>query len=1131
VKRILIPKVENARFAPSLPESATAALAANEILRIDNPIAILLEETLPKAEEWAEDTAALIEGMSSSVFIDFQTFDHPPIDSNPDAFERSCDRFATLSCLLHARKSKKNGDKKSIILIATTPDSILGPCPPPEDRQNSEIAITPGIRLDFDDFCNSLGENLGYSSEILCEEPGQFAIRGGLVDIYPINGREPIRIDFFGNEVEEIRSFDPTSQRTTGELSDITIACSSAPDFHGREGEFFRYLKEAVTWVLREPEKLVAHYPLCFHEPDRKKGGKANFSLSWEREGKDHFVGTSEIDAGSGIFENSKVMDAKVFNLTDLRTLPDHSSISLERLENEKSLRTNFLFHLLQKQKEKHEILIAAGADSERKRIVEIIKEESSLEKLNPRFLPIGLREGFLANPGKASDCFSLLKKTKGKGLVLATAREILGRERSRRTLRTRKKLVRRKEVDQALDFSELVEGDYLVHHQHGICRFLQLGKIEEENRKEEAITLEFADGILLHVPLQESHLLSRYVGLQKAKPKLAKLGGKAWAKTKQAAEMAALDLAADLLRLQATRETQKGYAFAADDQWQKEFEDAFPFTETPDQQKAIDQTKVDMEKEEPMDRLICGDVGFGKTEVALRAAFKAVMDGKQVALLAPTTILCQQHLNVFRERMADYPIEVEMLTRFRTAGEQNKILRCAREGTIDVLIGTHRILGKDLVLHDLGLLIVDEEQRFGVQHKETIKRLRANVDVLTLSATPIPRTLYFAMVGARALSAIETPPVNRRPIRTEVMRNSPDVIKRAIDTEIRRGGQVFYLHNRVKTIASVARKLQARFPNLRIAIGHGQMEENELEKAMTEFVAGDHDLLVCTTIIESGLDIPNCNTIIIEGADKFGLSQLYQLRGRVGRFDRQAYAYLLLNAGLPVSDLARKRLSAIRQTNNFGAGFRIALRDLELRGAGNLLGSEQSGHVAGIGFELYCRLLKESVSRLKGDDLSLRLSATVRLDFLVSASLNEEEEPILQNEIELAEALLPEEYTSEPRLRIEGYRKLSRMQTIGEVDGYEEELRDRFGPPPDEVKNLLAETKIRCLCEEAGFDHLEVMGNELYCRFVRRGKDREKKYLRIAGRIPKLSARKPLLKLKEIIAFLKIRLHGIKND
>ena len=527
------------------------------------------------------------------------------------------------------------------------------------------------------------------------------------------------------------------------------------------------------------------------------------------------------------------------------------------------------------------------------------------------------------------------------------------------------------------------------------------------------------------------------------------------------------------------------------------------------------------------MDRLVCGDVGFGKTEVAIRAAFKAVMDGKQVAILAPTTILCQQHLNVFRERMRDYPVMLEMLTRFRSPGQQKKILQATREGSIDILIGTHRILGNDLVFHDLGLLVGDEEQRFGVRHKETIKRLRASVDVLTLTATPIPRTLYFAMVGARSLSAIETAPVNRRPIRTEVVRHSPDVVRRAVQTEIRRGGQVFYLHNRVKTIDAVARKLQIQFPDLRIAIGHGQMSEDELELVMTEFVAGDYDLLVCTTIIESGLDIPNCNTIIIEGADKFGLSQLYQLRGRVGRFNRQAYAYLLLNRGVPVSDQARKRLSALRQTNSFGAGFRIALRDLELRGAGNLLGSEQSGHVAGIGFELYCRLLRESVSRLKGDEVSLRPTAAVRLDFLASG---EGEEIVKPKETLSLGAFLPESYTSEARLRIDGYRKLSRMRTIGEVDEFEEELADRFGKPPPEVVALLDQTRIRCLCEEAGFDQLETTNSELFCRHAKRGKNNEKTYHRVLGRIPKLSSKDPLLKLKEISSFLKLILHGNEN-
>ena len=501
-------------------------------------------------------------------------------------------------------------------------------------------------------------------------------------------------------------------------------------------------------------------------------------------------------------------------------------------------------------------------------------------------------------------------------------------------------------------------------------------------------------------------------------------------------------------------------------------------------------------------------------------------MDGKQVAILAPTTILCQQHLNVFRERMSDYPIELEMLTRFRTSGQQSKILRATRDGIIDILIGTHRMLGEDVMFQDLGLLVVDEEQRFGVGHKETIKRLRANVDVLTLSATPIPRTLYFAMVGARALSAIETAPTNRRPIRTEVIRNSSEAIKRAVGTEIRRGGQVFYLHNRVKTIDSVARKLQIQFPDLSIALGHGQMAEGELEQVMTEFVAGKYDLLVCTTIIESGLDIPNCNTIIIEGADKFGLSQLYQLRGRVGRFNRQAYAYLLLKGNAPVSDQARKRLSALRQINNFGAGFRIALRDLELRGAGNLLGNEQSGHVAGIGFEMYCQLLRESVSRLKGDEVSLRPSATTRLDFLVSGESEEDEDGPKEKTSTLG-AYFPSHYTPEPRLRIEGYRRLSQIRTLKEIDEYKEELEDRFGPLPKEVLALLNETEIRCLCEEAGFDHLEVKESELFCRLVKRGEAGEKKYHRILGRIPKLSEKEPLLKLKEIIAFLNMKGHG----
>jgi transcription-repair coupling factor (superfamily II helicase) len=681
---------------------------------------------------------------------------------------------------------------------------------------------------------------------------------------------------------------------------------------------------------------------------------------------------------------------------------------------------------------------------------------------------------------------------------------------------------VHRKEVDQALDFSELVDGDLLVHLQHGICRFCSLGKIEQQGKTEEAISVEFADGILLHIPLQESHLLSRYIGLKKAKPKLAKLGGKSWAKTREAAEIAAIDLAADLLRLQASRDSERGFSFSPDDKWQKEFEDSFPYSETPDQLRSIVEVKEDMESDKPMDRLICGDVGYGKTEVAMRAAFKAMMDGKQVALLAPTTILCQQHMESFLSRMADFPVVIEMLSRFRTPAQQKKTLQGIQSGSVDMLIGTHRMFSDGLTFKDLGLLIIDEEQRFGVDHKEKLKRLKANVDVLTLSATPIPRTLYFAMVGVRSFSTIETAPVNRRPIRTEVVRKSDDVLKKAIQLELHRGGQVFYLYNRVKTIHVVAKKLQKLMPGLRVAVGHGQMAEAQLEQVMVDFISGKYDLLLCTTIIESGLDIPNCNTIIIEEADKFGLSQLYQLRGRVGRFTRQAYAYLLVNPSLPIKDKAKKRLSALRATSSMGAGFKIALRDLELRGAGNLLGSEQSGHIAGVGFEVYCRLLRESVSRLKGDEIALRPHAVVRLDFLHT------DESIPEDSASLNMAsCLPESYMNEPRLRIDFYRKIAAVMEIESLNDLRSELRDRFGPLPSSVEALFMEVEIKCLAQESGFDLISTKGRELQCRYVRRSSKEGIKYLRKLGNLPCLNEKQPLLKLKEIIRFLKLHIHG----
>jgi len=1105
---------------PNCLAQASTALFVDLWKKQQQQVAIVVGESIPDAENKCEDIAALYEGFFSGSRINFHTFDKVVSPDNPDAFEKACDRLTLLSEL---RSMGENTQQPNPLLVATTIDALLGSCPRVEDCDDSQLVIRAGEECSYEQFSQDLINQLDYSSEVVCEEPGQFAIRGGLIDVYPVNADFPVRIDFFGDTVEEIRKFDPTSQRSSETISEVKVSSINDKAFSEREGEFFHYLDFSVLWLLDEPENLLRLHPLAFHETGNAATEKANLSLAWKRpQGmSDFFFSSSEINAGAGIFDHSKILNLQVKPiLPELDQVSVGDALGLASTTSPSSqtkciqLSKQFLSSGLR-------LFISIGADAEKKRIVGLLKEHL-IEENAYTFLKVGLHRGFYFHRDQKEPAYESLIHKKDKGLAIVTSREILGRERSRRPIRSRKARVQRKEVDQALDFSELVDGDLLVHLQHGICRFCSLGKIEQQGKTEEAISVEFADGILLHIPLQESHLLSRYIGLKKAKPKLAKLGGKSWAKTREAAEIAAIDLAADLLRLQASRDSERGFSFSPDDKWQKEFEDSFPYSETPDQLRSIVEVKEDMESDKPMDRLVCGDVGYGKTEVAMRAAFKAMMDGKQVALLAPTTILCQQHMESFLSRMADFPVVIEMLSRFRTPAQQKKTLQGIQSGSVDMLIGTHRMFSDGLTFKDLGLLIIDEEQRFGVDHKEKLKRLKANVDVLTLSATPIPRTLYFAMVGVRSFSTIETAPVNRRPIRTEVVRKSDDVLKKAIQLELHRGGQVFYLHNRVKTIHVVAKKLQKLMPGLRVAVGHGQMAEAQLEQVMVDFISGKYDLLLCTTIIESGLDIPNCNTIIIEEADKFGLSQLYQLRGRVGRFTRQAYAYLLVNPSLPIKDKAKKRLSALRATSSMGAGFKIALRDLELRGAGNLLGSEQSGHIAGVGFEVYCRLLRESVSRLKGDEIALRPHAVVRLDFLHT----DESIPEDSTSLNMA-SCLPESYMNEPRLRIDFYRKIAAVMEIESLNDLRSELRDRFGPLPSSVEALFMEVEIKCLAQECGFDLIATKGRELQCRYVRRPSKEGIKYLRKLGNLPCLNEKQPLLKLKEIIRFLKLHIHG----
>ncbi len=696
--------------------------------------------------------------------------------------------------------------------------------------------------------------------------------------------------------------------------------------------------------------------------------------------------------------------------------------------------------------------------------------------------------------------------------VVVVTDAEVFGRYKIQRPRRLKSPHAHATRSALDIDFAELEEGDYVVHLQHGIGRYQGLevlplgagtkpttGTAAAVNAGQECLVIEYAPGDpsqpppKLYVPVTEAHLVSKYVGAGKARPPLNTLGGTRWLKTRTQAERAVRDVAGELLAIQAARESQPGWAFAPDAPWQREFESAFVFEETADQLRAIVETKADMERPKPMDRLICGDVGFGKTEVAIRAAFKAVLDGKQVAVLVPTTVLAQQHYNTFRESMADYPVRLELLSRFRSRRAQQEVVRGLATGAVDIVIGTHRLVQPDVTFKDLGLVVIDEEQRFGVMHKEKFKMLRRLVDVLTLSATPIPRTLYLALSGARDMSTVQTPPHDRLPVETVVTEYDERLIRDAIQREMNRGGQVFFLHNRVMTIETMARKLGTLLPQARVVVGHGQMHSDDLEEVMTRFVNGAADVLLSTTIIESGLDIPNANTIIIDRADRFGLSDLYQLRGRVGRYKHQAYAYLLLPRHARLLTDVRKRMSAIRQYSTLGSGFKIAMRDLEIRGAGNLLGAEQSGHITAVGFELYCQLLKQSIASAKGEKVKPRLEVQIRFEI---------------------EAGIPLNYIADPRQRIEIYRKLAQASEIAAVDALETEARDRFGPPPPPLERLLKIARLRVLAAERGIHVLEVKDDKLMLT-------RDGDYVMIGSRFPRLTQSGPSERLEEIEKFL----------
>ncbi len=844
----------------------------------------------------------------------------------------------------------------------------------------------------------------GFSRCDQVELPGDYAQRGGIVDVYSNAHSDPIRIEFFGDEVESIRLFDVGTQRSSHALESIRIPARAVAG--GRPDS---PLDTTGFLALLPPDAIIA-----FHEPlEIQELGRTYWQQLGER------AGIVPVEA--------------VF-----RRANDFAQLHLQRFgggfEHGVDLAVGGLPHFEPKSSEALEALAALARECDVVVLCDNRPEQQRFEDLLNE-LP--------ERPRRVRTTVGVIHRGfRWNDTAFVPHHELFHRYRQRRTLR-------RVQPARPIDsFFDLDSGDYVVHALHGIGRFRGLKTLERSGRRDEYLAIEFADHAVVHVPTSQIHVVQKYIGSFHGRPKLSKLGGTSWKRTKQRVAEAVTDLAAELLALQAERATRAGTGYPHDTTWQHEFEGSFLYAETEDQIQALAEIKDDMVRSRPMDRLLCGDVGFGKTELAIRAAFKVVEYGRQVAVLVPTTVLAEQHYQTFAERLADYPFAVEVLSRFRTKGEQARIIERARQGRIEVLIGTHRLLSGDVRFADLGLVVIDEEQRFGVEAKERLKRLRTEVDVLTLSATPIPRTLHMALLGIREISSLATPPLDRRAIVTQVRLWDEQLLRSAILREMSRDGQIYFVHNFVRDIDQVANRLRQIVPEARVVVGHGQMKAHELEDVMIRFVCKQADVLVSTNIIESGIDIPSVNTIFINRAERFGLADLHQLRGRVGRSKHRAYCYLLLSPKHPVKDAAARRLKAIEQYSELGAGFQIAMRDLEIRGAGNILGPEQSGHIEAVGYEMYCRLLEQAVRRMRNEPAELW--RPVNLELGITASI-------------------PRAYVRSQRQRMEVYKRLASARTVDDVGVLRDDLRDAFGPVPDDVDTLLALAEIRVLAQPWG--------------------------------------------------------------
>jgi transcription-repair coupling factor (superfamily II helicase) len=885
-------------------------------------------------------------------------------------------------------------------LIVTSIQSLLQPVP----RRESLAAATRRVRRGDTLPVSELAEWLvarGFHSTSAVELPGEVSIRGGIIDVFAPDWLDPVRIEFFGDEIESLRRFEVTHQRSLATLDEIDLTVLS-PTSDDRE-HFTGYLAKPAWLMLVEPgdlEEEGRHYLERLERPQEFHSVSATLRQLYQYPSL----------VASGI-ANSTHDAAGHLRIESV----ERFSGDLDKVRHE--FDTSLAMPTIDGREQ--EIFIACQTEAEAERLREVFAG-TRLGVAGRLHYPIGrLKSGF---------------RLVSQGITLVSGSELFQRADLNRPSRRR--------LGRAIDsFLDLREGDYVVHLSHGIARYRGLKLLAKEQQAEEHLILEFRDETKIYVPVSKIELVQKYVGGSKSRPTLAKIGGRMWSRQKEAAERAVNDLAVDMLQLQAARALRPGISFGPDTAWQQEFDASFPYQETPDQLLAIASIKRDMQQQRPMDRLLCGDVGFGKTELAMRAAFKAVDAGYQVAVLAPTTILVEQHRRSFAARMAEFPFTIKSLSRFSTPKQQRETLEGIADGSVDIVIATHRLAQADVTFENLGLLIIDEEQRFGVEVKERLKALRQIIDVLTMTATPIPRTLHLSLLGVRDISNLETAPQDRLAVETRVTRFSDELVRHAVLRELNRDGQIYFVHNRVQDIHQVAQRLGGIVPEARIIIGHGQMPEGELEEVMLAFVDHRADILVATTIVESGLDIPNANTIFIDEADRYGLADLHQLRGRVGRYKHRAYAYLLVDPNRHLSPQAAKRLRAIEEFSDIGAGFSIAMRDLELRGAGNILGTQQSGHIATVGYELYCELLDKAIRELK--KMPLKKSLEVSLDL-----------PI--------QAFIPRTYAPDMRTKIDIYRRLARVAEQHELDDLAGEFVDRFGPRPPEVDSLLLLAQMR---------------------------------------------------------------------